>query len=813
MARLKTRVTTRGIRRLATRLWNPRRLKVLVGVTGGLVLGGLGALYLLPLPDRLTTPPSTFVTYSDGSPAHVFLSPDDKYRIEVDPSEVDPRYLDALLRFEDKRFFYHPGVDPIAIVRSAALNVRHGRVLSGASTLTMQLVRLLEPRPRTLSSKVVEAVRALQIELRLSKNEVLTAYLSFLPFGGNLEGVEAASHAYFGHSARQLDLEEIALLLAVPQRPARRFPSPDNRERLTEARNEIAAWLIEEGLDLGQAREDDRRDQGSAGGSAGASLETAVPTQRRPMPRDAPYFAYWLRDQHPGVTRLETTLDRGLQRVAEETLAAERDRFAQLGIDNGALVLTDHTRGELVAVVGGFDYWSPTPGAQIPAFSVPRSPGSALKPLIYALAIDAGLALPERVVADIPLHYGGYAPGNYDGQFAGLVSLESALSRSLNIPFVRLLSDVGVERFLATLRRTGLTHLDPQPGHYGLSAAIGSLEISPLELAGVYAMLGNEGTLIPLHWLRESSPGASASARSPQTILSPGSAFLTARALGRRDRPDFPERRRFRGVSSGVRWKTGTSYGHRDAWAAGFDDRYAAAVWLGNLDNRSSVDLVGADAAGPLLFDLLESTHSERNGASTRSTPPDLQWVTLCADTGYLPSNACERRTEALALRRHVPTDRCPYHRLIDVDRTTGFALAPGCRSGREWDTRSFVVWPASLRRWLGGKHRTLPSAPTLDPSCRASQETTPPAILSPPHGQVLVLMPGMATDRQEIPFQAEVHGPPGTLSWFVDGEYVGAVHSDEALWWSPAAGKHRIVVVDTGGGSDSRDFEVRQRL
>ncbi len=766
--------------------------------TGSVGALGLAVLLALPLPDRLSAEPSTVVTYRDGSPAYVFLAPDDRYRVAVAPGDVDPEYLEALLRFEDKRFYRHPGVDLIAIVRSAGLNLRHRRVLSGASTITMQLVRLLEPRPRTLRSKLIESIRAVQLELRMSKEEVLSAYLTFAPFGGNLEGVEAASQAYFGHGAGQLSAEEIAILLAIPQKPSRRTPSAENEARLRRAQIEIGEWLLAEGVLL---------DGGDPAEVSRALRQTPVPSGRRPMPREAPHLAFWARQSLPGRSRIHTTLDRELQRLAEEVVGADRERYRLLGIDNAAAVLIDHASGELRAAVGGFDFWSPTSGSQIPAFATPRSPGSALKPFIYALAIDRGLALPERVVADIPSSWGAYAPANYDGRFAGLVPLEAALSRSLNIPFVRLLGTVGVETFLETLRRGGLRHLDPRPGHYGLSAAIGAVEVAPVELASLYGALGNRGTAMPLRWHRDQV------VESPRVLLSPGATYLTSRALSRRDRPDFPERRRFRGVSSRVRWKTGTSYGHRDAWAAGFADRYAAAVWLGNLNNRSSADLVGADAAGPLLFDLLEGSETGWASLAPTPTPVDLTWVELCSESGYLPSAACPRTEEALALRQRIPTTKCPFHRLVDVDLESGLALLPGCRSGRSYATQSVLVWPTSVRRWLSVRHRRLPRAPTLDPSCRAPSEATPPEIVSPPPGQTLVLLPGMPTERQELPLQAEVTGAPRDLSWFLDGEYLGEASSDETIWWEPKPGRHSIVVVDASGSSSRRQLVVRQSL
>ena len=712
--------------------------------------------------------------------------------------DVDPAYVDALLRFEDKRFFRHGGVDPWAVVRAAALDLRHRRVVSGASTITMQLVRLLEPRPRTLASKAIEALRAAQLEARMSKREILGAYLTYTPYGGNLEGIEAASRAYFGHGADDLTADEIATLLAIPQRPGERMPSPAHATALARARDDVAAFLLaHDALPL------DRGGRRRTPGALLAEVRRApVPIAARPLPRLAPHLAYWLRDRYPPGSRIVTTLRPGSQRLVERLLAGSRRELAELGIANAAVVLLDHRSGAVEAVAGGFDYWSGGAGSQIPAFAVPRSPGSALKPFLYGLALDAGLALPEQLVVDIPRVWGGYAPDNYDGRFDGLVTLEDALSRSLNVPFVDLLARLGVEPFLGALRQAGVGHLRTTPGFYGLSAVLGSAEITPYEMAGLYAALAEDG-----RW-RAPRLLAGAPAHPPLPLLSPGAAFLTRRALSRRDRPDFPERRRFSGAPAAIHWKTGTSYGHRDAWAVGSGPRHTAVVWLGNLDNTPRVDLVGADAAGPLLFDLLQAAERGAGPADTQ-VPADLALVEVCAYSGYLPTAACPTRRQVLALRRHVPTMRCPYHRAVDVDLATGLALEPGCRAGHEWQTRTFLAWPASVRRWLAERHRWTPELPATTPGCSATADAAPPTLISPQAGQVVLLLSGVPPSSQELPLAAD-SATPGSLSWFVDGAFLGRANADERLWWTPVPGRHEVVVVDAAGAVARRVVEVR---
>lgn len=759
------------------------------------------SFYAVPLPDRLATPGSPVVTWRDGSPAHVFLAGDDRWRMAVTADEVDPVYVDALLRLEDKRFFQHPGVDPVAIGRAASLNLSRGRVVSGASTLTMQVVRVLEPRPRTLTSKAIESWRALQLEWFLSKDEVLAAYLTFTPYGRNVEGVEAASWAYFGHSAQALSPAEVATLLAVPQAPTSRYPNAANAERLRGARDEIAAFLAEEGaLPLGE---------GEAVITPAQALEqvTATPVVRRlqRFPRDLPSVAPWLRAQHPDEHHIITTLDRDRQHSVARQLRREREALDRKGIHQGVAIVVEHDTGQVVALVGSLDPWGEDAGDQVPMFARPRSPGSALKPFIYAAAIDEGAALPDHLVRDIPASYQGYAPRNYDGTYDGLVRLEDALSRSLNLPFVFLLQQVGVEEFLGRLRGMGVEHLVDEPGWYGLSVAIGGLEVTPLELTGLYAALANDGAYRPLRLTQPELGSAEATA-----VLTPGAAWLTRRALRLKDRPDFPARRELSAVPSGIHWKTGTSFGHRDAWACGSGPRHTACVWLGNADRTPSRHLVGAEAAGAPLFDVLESVQDHRVTGWADPTPRDLTRVEVDAWSGYLPTPASPDTRLVWALRDRVPTQRDPFHVLLDVDTTTGEAVTAACRGARTTASRTFVVFPSAVRRWLGDQHRRLPEPPVLAPGCRPPGAVQAPRILSPVSGEVRVLIPGMAAESQEIPLEADAAWA-GQLSWFVDGEWLGQVAADQRVWWTPRVGQHQVTVRDEAGRKATVRFEVRE--
>jgi penicillin-binding protein 1C len=754
----------------------------------GLAALAWGAAWLVPLPARLGAAPSPALLDAEGEVLHVALAPDQRWRLPSALSRTDPRYLHALLVVEDARFRWHPGVDPAAVLRAAVGNLRAGAVTSGASTLTMQLVRMVEPRPRTLRSKAIEALRALQLELRFSKDELLELYLTFLPFGGNLEGVETACWALFGHSAAQLTDAEIALLLAIPQDPNGRRLGEGRRAALRAARQHIAGRL------------------GAAGALQGAPdavladlAHAPLPTAARPLPRAVPHLAA-TRLRGAGAVRVPTTIHRGVQARVERVVANLQREAAENNVHNVAVVVMDHGDGAVRALVGGFDFAADTPAGQVPAFAVPRSPGSTLKPLLYAQAISAGLLLPEQLRVDVPARFGTYAPRNFDDRYDGLVRMEEALSRSLNVPFVNLLHDVGLEPFLGLLRRTGVRTLDPRPGRYGLSAIVGGLELSPLDVAAVFGALAREGRARPPR-LDPAEDGALGEA-----LVDPGAAYLTRRALRLRDRPDFPTRRALADLPDGLAWKTGTSFGHRDAWAVGVGPTAVVVVWLGNLDQRASRWLLGSEAAAPLLFDVLEAIGEGR--APPEPPPSDLGEVSVCAMSGHLPGPACPQQARALALAARVPPQRCPFHQHVEIDVETGEERLPTCRDGRPTRVEAVVEPPEELRRWLADQGRAAAPRPPLAPGCAAVGRSGPPQISAPPAGEVVLLLPGLPADRQELPLEAS--GGAAPLEWYVDGALVARADGDGRAWWAPRAGVHELLVVDARGRTDRRRVEVR---
>lgn len=771
--------------------WHRWALWAATGVNAAL-LAITGLALAIPLPAR-SADWSVAVEYRDRRPAYVFLSRDDKWRLPVALDQVDPALVTALVALEDKRFFRHAGVDPIAIARAALSDLAQARRVSGGSTLTMQLARLLERRPRTLASKLVEMFRALQLDLRLDKREILEQYLSRTPYGGNVEGVESAAWSYFGHSARHLTPLEIATVLAVPQGPIRYAPRLSNALRLRARRDAILDKLIAAGA----------FSAGDAGAARAEAAVTPPPDRLRRMPREAAHAAIALHQRYPGERAIRSTLDPGAQALAEHEIALRRAELHEKAIHSAAIVVVDHRTREVVALVGNLDALDRDHGGQIAMFSRPRSTGSTLKPVLYALAIDRGLALPGYLVADVPSQYGSYRPRNFDGDWAGLVTLRDALARSLNLPFVDLLDQLGVESFVAELARMGVSQRRTAPGQYGLSMIVGGIELTPLELAGIYAALAEDGGYQPLR-LRTDDPVGAA-----QSLFGPGAAWLTRQALATRDRPDFPRRREFAGVPPQIHWKTGTSYGFRDAWAVGSGPAYTAVVWTGNADNRSSAELIGSEAAGPLLFDLLEGL-AERGAVLPRPPPDELTEVRVCAYSGHIAGDACPEQIAVRAPVHAVATAPCPYHQVYEVDRATGRAVLPSCRrSDRSYDRKHFVVLPSPVTAWLSSRHRNVPEPALFDDGCAVDIAAAPPVIATPAENQVVALIPGVPASRQRVPLTASTHA--AQLSWFVDGILLETTAADQRAYWTPVVGRHDLVAADRAGHKAHRVVRVER--
>jgi penicillin-binding protein 1C len=722
----------------------------------------------------------------NGAPLRLYLAPDHAWRFPASLDSTSPILLATLVASEDRHFRAHPGINPLSLVRAAFGNLLAGRVQSGGSTITMQVARLVEPKPRTLSAKGVEMFRALQLELRHSKDEILTAYLNLAPFGGNIVGVGAAAYFYFGKPADRLSLGEAALLTVLPRAPARLDPARD-ATAAARGRDMVLDQLAARGAISPEA--------------AAEAKAVPVPDHTVTPPFFAPHFCDLARSRRPGQARVATTLDPFAQKAAEEILAGRVERLRSLGIGSAAVVILDRNTRNVVALVGSPRFFDAPHSGQINGAVIRRSPGSALKPFLYAKAMDAGLIVPQSLLLDIPTAFSGYTPKNYDGLFRGRVTAEKALITSLNVPAVRLMDSLGAETFHALLLRGGLTTLDKPAVHYGLSLVLGGGEVTLLSLTGLYATLAAGGEHVAPR-LFPDSPAAGV------RLFSPEACFLTTNILAQVERPDLPGGfERALGVPA-VAWKTGTSYGHRDAWAFGYSAGHVIGVWVGNMDATPVKGISGAAHAGPILFELFRAV--ETGGSRLPDPGPlNLAETELCAESHELPTPLCDRRITAAIIPGVTRLVPCPVHRQIQVDVKTGLRLAGSCLERHASRPEVVTEYPAELCAWWRSAGVAFSSPPPPHPDCAEVAGGEPPRIVSPsPHAPYAVRRDVPAA-FQRLALTANLAAPASRVYWYQDGLLVAQGAASEKLFVDLEPGRHRLVAMDDLGRMDAVTYRV----
>jgi len=744
---------------------------------------------LFPFPqrqlERLARPASApQVLDRAGGVLQAFVAPDDSWSFPVPLCEMSPHLAEATIAVEDGRFRLHGGVDALAAIRAAWSNLTRLRTVSGASTITMQTIRLLEPRRRTLWAKLVEAFRALQLERIRSKDEILAGYLNLAPYGGNFTGAEAASLAYFAKHARDLTLAEAALLAGLPQAPSRlrpdRFP-----DRARARRDAVLRHMLSRGAIRPEAFELAHREP--------------IVARRAPFPSTAPHWVQLVRQRFPGRAALHTTLDPQAQRIAETALREAVGAWGGAGISNGAVVVIENETSAVRALVGSCDF-SAEPDGQVNGATAPRSPGSALKPFTYALAFERGICSPDTILADVPSSYTGYEPENYDHTCRGPVPAREALATSLNLPAVRLAREVGHQSLFSLLRQLGFTTLIRDADHYGLALTLGSVEVTLLDLTNAYAALARLGVCREPRFL-ETEP-----ASEGRRVLSEGAAWLVLEALAGTRRLGLGPRWEPAEGLPRLAWKTGTSHGHRDAWTVACTPRHTVGVWLGNFSGRPARELVGVQAAAPVAAQVLDRLEAGR--ASLPFTKPEsVQLAALCAVSGMPAGPHCPATAQGFTLRTSSVAPTCSVHVEVKVDATTGVRLCPRCAGNRESAARVAECWPAELAAWLRhhGRGESLP--PPHNPDCAsAAPADAPPRVLSPAPGQTYVLLPDAPHQRLALKAASRA----ATLYWFVNGALVATGAPLEPAFWPLRPGTHTILCADDAGQGTSLTIAVR---
>lgn len=731
---------------------------------------------------------STAVEDRDGGLLRLGLAADGRYRLFTPLNDIAPAAVEATLLYEDAHFFRHPGVNPASLLRAAWTTYVTRERTVGASTISMQLARLrFGIDSGNIPGKLWQILRALQLERHYDKRQLLEAYLNLAPYGGNVEGIGTASRVYFGKPAAELTTLEALTLAVVPQDPNARQPGPDGGgAELTAARLRLfEAWRAAHPEDTGLAS------------------RLALPLPARgigALPFRAPHFADLVLARHarPGVLR--TTLRPGLQRLAETAVAEHVARRRDEGIRNAAVLIVDTRDTSIAALVGSADWFNAAIDGQVNGVTARRSPGSALKPFIYAQALDQGLIHPMTLLKDAPVRYAAYTPENFDQGFVGPVFARDALIYSRNVPALNLAARLENPDFYAFLQQAGIGELQPR-GFYGLAIALGGVEVTMEEVGALYGMLGNGGVLRPPALL-----AANAVPRPGQRLLSPEAAFITRQMLAGNPRPGrraLPVARE----TAFIPWKTGTSYAFRDAWTAGLVDHYAVVVWVGNFDGSGNPAFVGRQAAAPLFFRLADALRAREPALA--DTPPsaaglNVSRVEVCAASGDLPGRHCPRTTQAWFIPGVSPIRVSDVFRAVHIDTETGLRACPGVT--RNTELRVYEFWSTDLLelfRRAGLPRRTPPPFAPHCPLTDTAATGAPPRIITPQPTVVYSLRPGrLAAER--IPFTASADADTRSLFWFVDGRFLGRTAPDEALFWRPRPGRYRVRVADDLGRADS---------
>jgi penicillin-binding protein 1C len=728
---------------------------------------------------------------SDGALLRLTLASDEQYRVWVPLARIDPRLVEAVQLYEDRWFRWHPGFNPASLVRGA-WTTWHGDARRGGSTLTMQLARrLYRIDSRTLRGKLKQVAAAVWLEARYSKNEIAEAYLNLAPYGSNIEGVEAASLVYFGKRATDLLLPEALALAVIPQNPNRRGTEVRGAggeaawpKALSAARERLwSAWVARHANDATPATR--------------AAL--ALPLQlrsTRQLPFAAPHAVQTLMRTLPDVPETALSLHAPTQATVERTIRQFIATRKGSGITNAAALLVDTNTMRVRAWVGSANFADASIDGQVNATTAKRSPGSTLKPFIYGLALDQGLLHPRTILKDAPSAFGTYSPENFDGRFEGPITARDALVRSRNVPAVAVASRLAKPTLYEFLKDAGVRQLASEQ-HYGLALALGGGELSMEELASLYAMLANGGELKPLTF----TAGMKASPTT-RKLLSPEAAFITLDMLQANPRPDtgqpaFPR----------VAWKTGTSWGFRDAWTTGVFGSSVLIVWVGNFDGTSNPALVGVQTAAPLFFNIVDSLRSQGldPGEPARAMPANLSKVQVCAASGDLPNDECKDLATTWFIPGKSPIKVSTLHRAVWVDDATGRAV---CGAGEHTHREVFEYWGSDMLQVFAqaGMPRRVPPAVARCSTGGSNAAEDGPQIVSPLRGAAYVLR---LKTVPTLTLRANA-GRAGSVYWFADSAFVGSVAAGKDLVWAPpAAGKYTLSAVDAQGVADTREVSV----
>ena len=755
--------------------------KVILCILAFLVTG-----YIFCLPRHLFhVPYSTVVTDRNEELLGARIASDGQWRFP--PRNTTPEKIkECLITFEDKHFYHHWGVNPFAIGRAFYQNVKNKRIVSGGSTLTMQTIRLARNESRTFREKLIEMIWATRLEFRASKEEILSMYISHAPFGGNVVGLDAAAWRYFGHSADDLSWAESAMLAVLPNAPAMIHLSK-GRKTLLDKLNRVLKQLLEKKTIDSSTYE--------------LAISEPLPDEPHALPHIAPYLVSRFYQERNGEYS-RSTINKGIQTQVEDLAERWSNEFGRSDIRNLAILVIDIPSNQVVAYCGNVHFDRKQGGNQVDVIQAPRSTGSILKPFLYYAMLQEGSLLPDMLLLDVPVNINGFTPQNFSMQFEGAVPASEALARSLNIPAVTMLQRYGVPKFHSFLQQIGLKTINRSSSHYGLSLILGGAEATLWDVTNAYAMMGR--SLLQL-------PQRSCSLLLPTSRITestdpfqPGAVWQTFDALKEVNRPEEIDWKSIPSMQT-IAWKTGTSYGFRDAWAVGVTPRYAVGVWVGNATGEGKPGLVGAQTAGPVLFDIFNLLP-----ASSWFTRPTGIFVEaeVCRKSGHLKGRFCDETDTLLVLPAGLRTEACPYHHLVTLSADESQRIYENCANTEPTLQKSWFTLPPVWEWYYKQHHPEYKPLPPFKAGC-GEDTFQPMQFIYPPMNARIKLPKQLDGSKGFLTVELAHNNPNATVFWHLDETYQAQTQDFHKISLQPAAGKHSLTAVDGEGNTISTTFFV----
>ena len=671
-------------------------------------------LYLLlnlifPLPDKVEY--SIMITDARGELMHAFLTKDQQWRMKTDLAEISPLLKKTIIEKEDKYFYLHPGFNPISITRAFFGNLVHMKRVSGASTITMQVARALEPKKRNLFGKCVEVFRALQLEMKYSKDEILQLYLNMVPYGGNIQGVKAASLLYFNKNPDHLSLAEITALSIIPNRPSSLVLGKNNDQIIIQRNRWLHRFAASKVFTEKEIRD---------------ALEEPLTAKRIAVPRLLPQLSYKLK--HSGGTTIRTRVDLNMQWRIEKLVADYTRELKLRHIQQAAVVVIDNKTHAVVSYIGSADFNDTASDGQVNGAAAIREPGSTLKPLLYGLCIDNGLLTPKMIITDVAVNYQGYAPENYDRKWNGFVTMSYALEHSLNIPAVKSLHGLGTDRLIQSLALCNFKQISKDQQKLGLSMILGGCGTSLEELTGLFSSFANNGFYIRPYY------GGPDTIQRKRRILSEASSFMITDLLSQINRPDFPLQWESTEHLPKIAWKTGTSYGKRDAWSIGYNKQFTVGIWVGNFSGVGNPELSGANVATPLLFKIFNTIDYDNNGDWFQQ-PATCETRIVCSETGLPPGPYCTNLVSDYFIPLVSPPGPCNNWSEIIVSADEKISYCRVCMPANGYKKKLFKIIPPEMEDYYDLHKIAYQKIPSHNPLCEKVFREGAPAILSPSNG------------------------------------------------------------------------------